>query len=191
MAPAAAENKGPTAAPESGVGLTYEEPKRFRLPRWAFRAMVLAGILLLAGIFLTAFVLRFTESGQSSASRAVTTAAQPSSETEPANTPARPQSPPKLPSGPSANGEPASGSYSADPQESGSEQIITVAVKPDQTLRDLSILYAGRYDSDMLKQIMTLNPELKDPDHLEPGQLIRLPLPAGSFRKGKVFTPEE
>jgi len=67
MAPAAAENKGPTAAPESGVGLTYEEPKRFRLPRWAFRAMVLAGILLLAGIFLTAFVLRFTESGHSGA----------------------------------------------------------------------------------------------------------------------------
>ncbi len=186
-----AETKALAASAQSAGGLTYEAPKRFRLPRWAFRAMVLAGILLLAGIFLTAFVLRFTDSGQSSASRAVTTPAQPSSEAAPASTPAQPESQPKMRSSPSGNAEPGSGAYSADPQESGSEQIITVAVKPDQTLRDLSILYAGRYDNDMLKQILALNPELKDPDHLEPGQLIRLPLPAGSFRKGKVFTPEE
>jgi nucleoid-associated protein YgaU len=81
--------------------------------------------------------------------------------------------------------------YSADPQESASGQVITVAVKPNQTLLDISVLYAGRYDNDLLKQILALNPELKNPDHLEPGQLIRLPLPPGSFRKGKVFTPEE
>jgi nucleoid-associated protein YgaU len=81
--------------------------------------------------------------------------------------------------------------YSADPQESATGQVITVAVKPNQTLLDISVLYAGRYDTDMLKQILALNPELKNPDHLEPGQLIRLPLPPGSFRKGKVFTPEE
>ena len=178
-------------AAQSGTGLTYEAPRKFRLPRWAFRAMVLAGILLLAGIFLTAFVLRFTESGQSSASRAVTTGAPPSSTPAPANTQKPPSSSPNLRSSPSGNGEPGSAPYSADPQESGSQQIITVAVKPDQTLRDLSILYGGRYDSSMLKQILALNPELKDPDHLEPGQLIRLPLPSGSFRKGKVFTPEE
>ncbi|HWF37423.1 MAG TPA: AAA family ATPase [Candidatus Acidoferrales bacterium] len=191
VAEAPVETAMRSAATQSGSGLTYEAPKKLRLPRWAHRAMVLAGILLLAGIFLTAFVLRFTESGQSSASRVVPAAAQPSSGSTPANTLPHPESPPKIRPSPSGNGEPGSGSYSADPQESGSEQIITVAVKPDQTLRDLSILYAGRYDNDILKQILALNPELKDPDHLEPGQLIRLPLPAGSFRKGKVFTPEE
>jgi len=194
-APLAAEAPAGTkvlvSASQPSGGLTYEPPRRSRLPRWAFRAMVLVGILLLAGIFLTAFVLRFTESGQSSASRAVTAPAQPSSATMPAATLTQPQSPPKVHPSPSGNGETGSGPYSADPQESGSQQIITVAVKPDQTLRDLSILYGGRYDNDMLKQILALNPELKDPDHLEPGQLIRLPLPAGSFRKGKVFTPEE
>ena len=190
--PAEARAHAP-AVPETTVGLTYEAPKRFRLPRWAFRALVLAGILLLAGIFLTAFVLRFTESGQSSASHVVPAPApQTSSPAAPSSSalspPATPSNSPNAPA--SSNGS-GSGSYSADPQENGSEQVITVAVKPDQTLRDLSVLYAGRYDNDILKQILSLNPELKDPDHLEPGQLIRLPLPSGSFRKGKVFTPEE
>lgn len=192
-----------TAAPKSnlpaqeGSGtLTYQAPKRFRLPRWASRGMVLAGILVLAGIFLTAFVLRFTDSGRSSAARAVPQSSTlPSAEAAPSSTsPSSVASPANrlLNKTPETNGSSSSSSaYSADPEESGSEQIITVAVKPDQTLRDLSVLYAGRYDGDMLKQILALNPELKDPDHLEPGQLIRLPLPAGSFRKGKVFTPEE
>lgn len=163
-------------APEASGALTYEPPKQAWLSRWAFRAWVLAGILVLAAIFLTAFVLRLTETDPSR-SAAAAHASSPAAETSTNNS--------------SAAGSSPSGSYSADPQESGTLQVITVAVKPDQTLRDLSVLYAGRYDNNLLMQILALNPELKDPDHLEPGQLIRLPLPAGSFRKGKVFTPEE
>jgi len=40
--------------------LTYEPAKRFRFPRWALRGFVVAGILFLAGISLTAFMLRLT-----------------------------------------------------------------------------------------------------------------------------------
>ena len=185
-------------APAAAGALTYDGTKRPRLPKWAFRALIVAAILVLAGVFLTAFMLRLNEPG-----RATRGAAAAHPDASPA---AADASPPSVdssasqmnhasgsePSGNSAdaNGAPSS-SYSADPQENGSVQVITVSVKPDQTLRDLSVLYAGRYDNDMLKQILALNPELKDPDHLEPGQLIRLPLPAGSFKKGKLFTPEE
>jgi hypothetical protein len=36
----------------------------------------------------------------------------------------------------------------------------------------------GRYDSSVLAEIRELNPELKHPERLEPGQEIRLPLSA-------------
>lgn len=166
----------PAPEPSAPGTLTYEPPERPRMRRWPFRAWVLTGILALAGISLTAFVLRLTEGdpARSAAAQAETSVATASSVNGAATSSAQ-----------------QSSSYSADPQETGSLQVITVAVKPDQTLRDLAVLYAGRYDNNLLQQILALNPELKDPDHLEAGQLIRLPLPAGSFRKGKVFTPEQ
>ena len=43
--------------------------------------------------------------------------------------------------------------------------------------------YVGHYDDDLSKQISSLNPDLKDPDHLEAGQLIRIPLPPGAMIK--------
>jgi hypothetical protein len=80
--------------------------------------------------------------------------------------------------------------YSADPEETGATQIITVAAMPGQTLEDIGLSYAGRFDAGLLEQIRALNPEMKDPNHLSAGQLIRLPLPRGSFRKGKDLTSE-
>jgi hypothetical protein len=39
-----------------------------------------------------------------------------------------------------------------------------------------SIRYVGHFDDVLLEEIRNLNPDLKDPDHLEDGQLIRIPL---------------
>ena len=61
--------------------------------------------------------------------------------------------------------------------------MITVVAGPQQTLNDLSLRYVGHFDSDLSKEIRSLNPDLKDPDHLEAGQLIRIPLPPGAMRK--------
>jgi hypothetical protein len=61
--------------------------------------------------------------------------------------------------------------------------VLTVIVRPQQSLKDLSLLYAGHFDTELLEEIRTLNPGLKDPDHLEVGQLIRIPLPPGTLRK--------
>ncbi len=49
-------------------------------------------------------------------------------------------------------------------------------VQPRDTLRDLCVSTLGRYDEAVLSQIQKLNPELRNPDHLDVGQKIRLPL---------------
>jgi hypothetical protein len=49
-------------------------------------------------------------------------------------------------------------------------------VQPKDTLRDLCVSTLGRYDKAVLSQIQKLNPELRDPDYLDVGQKIRLPL---------------
>jgi nucleoid-associated protein YgaU len=49
-------------------------------------------------------------------------------------------------------------------------------VQPRDTLRDLCVSILGRYDEAVLSQIQKLNPELRNPDHLDVGQKIRLPL---------------
>jgi hypothetical protein len=51
-------------------------------------------------------------------------------------------------------------------------------VQPKDTLRDLCISMLGRYDSAVLSEIRELNPDLKNPDHLDVGQEIRLPISA-------------
>jgi len=43
--------------------------------------------------------------------------------------------------------------------------------------------YAGRYDAVLAAKIKTLNPDLKDLDHLQEGQLVRIPLPPGAMKK--------
>jgi hypothetical protein len=80
--------------------------------------------------------------------------------------------------------------YSADPEEQGSAQILTVAAMPNQTLEEISSVYIGRYDAQVLKQIRALNPDLDDSVPLQAGQLIRLPLPHGSFRKGQEMSSQ-
>ena len=74
-------------------------------------------------------------------------------------------------------------SYNADPQDTDSGQVITVAAGPQQTLKDLSVRYVGRFDDELSVRIISLNPGLSDPDHLEAGQLIRIPLPPGAMKK--------
>jgi type II secretory pathway predicted ATPase ExeA len=171
-APAAPQQHEPVVPHQPALHLTYESGRRFRLPRWAARAIVLLAILFVAGVSLTAFMLRLTEPGQEKSVHVL------------------------IPSGaarPRALSAPAAPAvtYSADPQETKSSQVITVAAMPGQTLEQISLLYVGHFDPELLQQISALNPELKDLSHLDPGQLIRLPLPPGSFRKGKGLTSEK
>jgi len=54
-------------AQRRGFTLTYEPEKRFRFPRWASRALLVAGVLLLGGFSLTAFMLRLGVSDEEKA----------------------------------------------------------------------------------------------------------------------------
>jgi hypothetical protein len=49
-------------------------------------------------------------------------------------------------------------------------------IQPKDTLRDLCVSMLGRYDGNVLSEIRELNPDLKDPNHLDAGQEIRLPM---------------
>jgi nucleoid-associated protein YgaU len=147
----------------------------------------LTGILFLAGISLTAFVLRLTEpETRKTVPGAAYVNANPVASPVETPTPAA-----VVPAAPAPAKESTARNYNADPEESGATQIMTVAAMPGQTIEDISRSYAGRFDAELFQQIRELNPEIKDPDHLSAGQLIRLPLPRGSFRKGKDLTSEK
>jgi general secretion pathway protein A len=50
-----------------------------------------------------------------------------------------------------------------------------VRVKPGQTLYQISVNKIGKYDQNVLHELQNLNPGLYDPDHIHPGQKIRVP----------------
>jgi len=54
---------------------------------------------------------------------------------------------------------------------------LEVTVEPNQTLGNIAVQYLGNFDQQRLQQIQALNPELIDPDDIQPGQKIRLPGP--------------
>ncbi len=70
--------------------------------------------------------------------------------------------------------------------ENGSGETFTVVVEPKQTLRQISLRYLGRFDSEVVEQILQLNPGITDPNQIAIGQRIQLPkghhkLEAGSL----------
>jgi hypothetical protein len=60
----------------------------------------------------------------------------------------------------------------------GSIESFTYVIQANDTLRDLCMSMLGRYDNNVLNKIRELNPGLKNPNLLEVGQEIRLPLAA-------------
>jgi general secretion pathway protein A len=67
------------------------------------------------------------------------------------------------------------------PQTSAGKSSIksfTYVIQPKDTLRDLCVSMLGRYDRNVLSEIRELNPGLKNPDLLEVGQEVRLPMAA-------------
>ena len=75
---------------------------------------------------------------------------------------------------PTANQQPHDLQQTGAPDNSSS--LFIYVVQPKDTLRDLCLSSLGRYDEAVLSQIQKINPELRNPDHLEVGQKIRLPV---------------
>jgi type II secretory pathway predicted ATPase ExeA len=137
--------------------LTYAPSGRFSFARWAFGAAFVS-ILCFGSWYWFRFYPRSAESRQD-----LQGSSAPLSSSYPSEVALR-------------NGSSAR-------EDIGSGQILTVVAKPEQTLKEISLLYAGHFDPQMLEDIRMLNPELKDADHIAAGQLIRLPLPPGTLRE--------
>ena len=148
----------------SSPQLTYNAGRQPGLGRWALRLAAVASIALLG--FSIPSILHFVNSTQQKE------LARPSDSSNP-----RTSLDPATGSAATATG------YDAAPQDTSTGQVLTVTAGPQQTLKDLTLRYVGHFDNDLSNQILSLNPGLKDPDHLEPGQLIRIPLPPGSIKK--------
>jgi len=59
----------------------------------------------------------------------------------------------------------------------GAARFYTYVVQPNDTLGNLCIWSLGRYDETALAELRKLNPDLINPDRIEVGQQIRLPMP--------------
>jgi len=162
VAPVAAPVK---AAHRAHAFLSYDAGKKKGAPNWRLRSAIVAAIIL-SGILALAIL------GRSESMQSITPASfDRLSDALGASVHADRR----------AAGSVAT--YDADPQDTGSGQVLTVAAGPQQSIKDLSIRYVGHFDDALFEQIRSLNPDLKDPDHLEAGQLIRIPLPSGALRK--------
>jgi general secretion pathway protein A len=70
---------------------------------------------------------------------------------------------------------------SVTPQTGAGEsavQSFVYVIQPKDTLRHVCVSMLGKYDSNVLTEIRELNPDLKNPEQLDVGQEIRLPIPA-------------
>jgi type II secretory pathway predicted ATPase ExeA len=165
LAKVAASGAASTQDRPATSSLTYDADRKSKSPKLNARSAILPVILLAGGTLLLSILGR-SESKQRTA---------PATFDQFRDVPGG-----LMPAEPSLGT--ASG-YDATPQDMDDGQVLTVAAGPQQTLKDLSLRYAGHFDSELSSKIRSLNPDLKDPDHLEAGQLIRIPLPSGAMRK--------
>jgi hypothetical protein len=56
------------------------------------------------------------------------------------------------------------------------DEILTIVVEREVTLRELSIQYIGRFDEIVREEVVTLNPDGHIAGKIEAGQRLRLPL---------------
>jgi type II secretory pathway predicted ATPase ExeA len=144
--------------------LTYDAERKTSKPRWPGRTAAV-GVILLAATLLLAIL------GRSESKQVLSPAMFDNTSSS-------------LGLLPSADTFPIQDSgYDAAPQDTGDGQVLTVVAGSHQSVRDLALRYIGHFDRELSEKIASLNPGLKDPDHLDPGQLIRLPLPPGAMRK--------
>jgi hypothetical protein len=64
-----------------------------------------------------------------------------------------------------------------DSSGKGDHSSISVRIAEGDTLIGIATAHLGTFNSAILHQMQELNPRLIDPDHIEVGQIIRLPVP--------------
>ncbi|MCG6919146.1 MAG: FecR domain-containing protein [Deltaproteobacteria bacterium] len=62
--------------------------------------------------------------------------------------------------------------------QAASDSVLTVKVRPGDTISYLALKHLHTYDQDTLNQIKKLNPHIKDLNRIKVGEAVRLPKPA-------------
>ncbi|HTC61247.1 MAG TPA: AAA family ATPase [Candidatus Saccharimonadales bacterium] len=154
----------PKTARASDAYISYEESRKLTLKRWQIRSVIVTAILLSA-------ILALAILGRSQSNLGINSHVFEGTKGGFGSLM------------PSIQSDTGSSRYDAAPLETNNGEILTVAAGADQSIKDLTLRYVGHFDNDLSKQILALNPGLKDPDHLQAGQLIRIPLPPGAMKK--------
>jgi len=84
------------------------------------------------------------------------------------------------------SGRPPAGVTTAE--AASKEPVFTVVVARDTTLRHISLEYLGHFDAADLAAILSLNPKITNPDEIETGQEISLPL---SLRRDSAINAKD
>jgi LysM repeat protein len=70
-----------------------------------------------------------------------------------------------------------------------SDSVITVKVRPGDTISYLALKHLQTYDPDILDQIKKLNPQIRDLNRIKIGQAVHLPKPGGEPAKPTAPAP--
>ncbi len=70
-----------------------------------------------------------------------------------------------------------------------SDSVISVKVRPGDTISYLAFKYLHAYNQDILSQIKQLNPHLKDLNRIQVGEIVRLPKRKPSIEAAKPTEP--
>ena len=62
--------------------------------------------------------------------------------------------------------------------QAASDSVITVKVRPGDTISYLALKHLQTYDQDILDQIKELNPQIRDLNRIQVGQVVHLPKPS-------------
>jgi general secretion pathway protein A len=164
MVPRQQAAPGATRGLRPSLGSIYSRIRDNFLGRRLFQASALFLLLSGLGIYLGARTRPATVPpsavhGLNSASSAAVPGVEPSSE--------------RSATGPSDN---LPSHATTETGAGNSIRSFKYVIQPNDTLRDLCVSMLGRYDSVVLSEIRQLNPDLKNSDHLDVGQEIRLPM---------------
>jgi hypothetical protein len=80
---------------------------------------------------------------------------------------------------------PASTLLNADRTAQSTNSVGIIEVAPGQTLMGICTEKFGTCTAELLQQIHELNPRMNDPDHIETGQKLRLPVLAAQSNGGE------
>jgi hypothetical protein len=54
-------------------------------------------------------------------------------------------------------------------------ETFEITVRAQESLSDIAVQHLGSFDTELLHEIQLLNPNITDPNIIQPGQKIRLP----------------